>query len=107
MRTLSLFCLLHFAATVAGWYLLSALAQGVADSAAGPSLALVVFNGIIRLLSFPVLSLMLSFYPLQIGGYSPISFLAFAGLAAINSMVVVGIIAAVGRAIHGRFPHSS
>ena len=92
----------HFIATVAGWYALSALAQGVVDSAAPPGFLLNALNGIIQILMFPLVTVAVSFVPL-IGGFRIGSFLAFTAVAALNSAVVVAIVvttvAATSRAL--------
>jgi hypothetical protein len=106
MRKLGAFWLIHFVATVAGWYLLGALAQGAADSQAGLTLPLVVFNGIIQILCFPFVIAAIWVVPGP-GGFSLGSFITFAVLAAVNSAVVVAIVAAVVRGVQGRIGAST
>ena len=94
MRKLGVFWICHFLATVAGWYLLSALAQGAADSAAGATTPLIIFNAIMQILCFPVVLVALSVTS-AFGGYSPGAFIAFMAVAAANSAVVAAMVATV------------
>jgi ABC-type amino acid transport system permease subunit len=97
MRRLGAFWLCHCLATVAGWYLLSALAQGAVDTATSTPFPLVIFNAIMQILCFPLVLVVLSFAT-DLGSYSPGSFLAFVAVAAVNSAVVTAIVAAALRA---------
>ena len=97
MRRIGIFWLGHFAATVAGWYFLSAIAQGAVDSRSGPSVALVVFNGIIEILCFPVVLIAIRVYPSEIGNFSVAGFAWLVPVAALNSTLVAVLFGAVMR----------
>jgi len=107
MRKLSIIWFCHFAATVAGWYLLSALAQGAVDSRVGVTFPIVVFNAIIEILCFPLLFLATRVFPSQLGGFSLSELLVFAALAALNSAVVVACISAGLRSLQRAKAESS
>ena len=97
MRRIRIFWLGHFAATVAGWYVLSAAAQGAVDSRSDPSIALVVFNGIIEILCFPVVLIAIRVYPSEIGNFSLAGFAWFVLATALNSTLVAVLFGAVMR----------
>lgn len=99
MKRPGIFWLVHWIATVTGWYTLSALAQGVADSAAAAPLPLVAFEAVVQVLCMPVVTGALALVPLRIGGFDPASFAAFTLLAALNSAVVAAVIALALRAL--------
>lgn len=101
MRRVFAFWLLHWLATVAGWYTLSALAQGVVDSAAAASLPLMIFNAVIQLLCFPLLLAAIALLP-SLGGFSLLSFVTFAFAAGLNSAVVIALIGALLRSVDKR-----
>ena len=88
----------HFFATVAGWYLVGALEQGVADGTGVAPLALILLFGIIQILAFPIVVAASWLYPMDIGGFRLDSFLLFVVLAAVNSAAVVAGIVALIRA---------
>ena len=89
MRRFSIIWLLHWFFTVGGWYLVSALAQGVADGSGVAPPALVVMNAFIQLLAFPLVISAVWIWPMQIGGFSLGSFALFTLIAAVNSALVV------------------
>lgn len=93
--------LVHWFATVAGWYTLSAFAQGVADSTAATPLPLVVFNVIMQLLCFPAVLAAVRLLP-WLGGFGYLSFAAFTLLAALNSALVITVVAFIVRAVRRR-----
>lgn len=101
MQRLYTFWLVHWFATVAGWYTLSAFAQGVADSTAATPLPLVVFNLIIQLLCFPVVLAAVRLLP-WLGSFGYLSFAAFTLLAALNSALVIAVTTVIVRAVHRR-----
>ena len=98
MRKIAWFWALHFFATIAGWYLLSALAQGVVDSTTEPPALLDVLNGIMQILMFPAVTAALWVSP-NLGGFRLSSFFVFLGVAAINSAIVLAFIIAIIRAV--------
>ena len=98
MRAVSIFWLVHFLATVSGWYALGGLAQGVADGTGLVPPPLVVLNEIIEILLFPLVIGVLWFFPAA-GGYTITGFLIFVTIAAANSAIVAAAAAALVRAL--------
>lgn len=104
MRRILICWLGHCLATVAGWYFLSAVAQGVVDSGSDPTPALILFNIIIQILCFPLVLAAMWLTSIPLGGFSPGSFAIFALLAAANSALVVAGVAALARWLRGKVP---
>lgn len=101
MRAVSIFWLIHFLATVSGWYALGGLAQGVADGTGLVPPPLVVLNEIIEILLFPLVISVLWFFPAA-GGYSITALLSFVVTAAANSAIVAVAITSLVRALRRR-----
>jgi hypothetical protein len=101
MRTPILICLVHFLATVGGWYALGGFAQGVVDGATLVPPPLVVLNEIIEILLFPLVTAVLWIFP-GTGGYSLGSFVSFAAAALVNSAIFATVVTSVSRAIRRR-----
>jgi len=101
MRAPILVWMVHFLATVVGWYVLGGFAQGIVDGAALVPPPLVVFNEIIELLLLPLVTAVLWIFP-GTGGYSLGSFLSFAGAAIVNSAIFTAAITWAWRAIRRR-----
>jgi hypothetical protein len=101
MRTFLIIWLIHFLATVSGWYALGSVAQGVVDGTAIVPPPLVVFNEILEILLFPLVTVVLWLVP-GTGGYSLQTFVSFVGAAAVNSAIVVAALTALLRRIRRR-----
>ncbi len=91
MRAAILTGLIHFLATVSGWYALGGFAQGVVDGTALVPPPLVVLNEIIEILLFPLVTAVLWLFP-GTGGYSIGSFAGFAGAAIVNSTLFAVVV---------------
>jgi hypothetical protein len=99
MRRPGMYGVGHWLATVAGWYILSAAAQGAVDGSGEPSIALIVFNLIIEILAFPLVLAVIRLLPGAIGGFDVPGLLGFAAAAALNSALVVAACTGLLRAI--------
>lgn len=107
MIKFSVIWLVHWIVTVGGWYLVDALAQGVADGTGVAPLPLVLLHYFIQLLAFPLVIAAVSIWPMQIGGFGLASFFVLLGLAAVNSAMVTAAGVWLVRTIRTRKPHGT
>ena len=98
MKRLTIFWCIHFTATVVGWYVVSALAQGVADGTGIAPSPLVIANEVVTILALPLVGFARQ-YMQGIGEFSLTSFIAFAAIAAVKSALVVAVISRICSAV--------
>ena len=98
MKRLTIFWCIHFTATVVGWYVVSALAQGVADGTGIAPSPLVIAHEVVTILALPLVGFARQ-YMQGIGEFSLTSFIAFTAIAAVNSALVVAVISQICSAV--------